>query len=99
MSDGGTPFYTSTYTFKSKADKLDIDVEFSGISDVKVSDDVKVAVSGNVVTVYAPAGTTVYLYSTDGVLYGSHVSDGEPMKFESIPAGIYIVAGHKIVVR
>lgn len=99
VSDGGTPFYTSTYTFKSKADKLDIDVEFSGISDVKVSDDVKVAVSGNVVTVYAPAGTTVYLYSTDGVLYGSHVSDGEPMKFESIPAGIYIVAGHKIVVR
>lgn len=98
VTDGVETIYTTTYTFKSKADKLDIDVEYNSVGMVAAGNEVKVAVNGGVITVTAPENTPVALYSIDGVLHGSKTSNGEAISFTVAP-GIYIVAGHKVVVR
>lgn len=99
VTDGQQTVYSEPYTFKSKADKLDINVEYSGVAMVSGSDDVKVAVSGGIVTVTAPAGTSVALYNANGVYFGTKVSDGQTVSFGPLTPGIYVVAGQKTVVR
>lgn len=100
VTDGVNTVYTAPYTFKSKVDKLDINVEYSGVGEISAaSGDVKVSVSGGIVTVTAAEGTTVALYSATGTYYGSKTVNGNAVTFGPLTPGIYIVAGKKVAVN
>ncbi len=58
-----------------------------------------VTVNAGVVTVTAPAGTPVKVYSVAGACVGSALSEGKPVSFGPLAPGVYVACGVKIVVR
>lgn len=96
----GETVYTGTYTFTGKTGVLDLRVGYDSIGGITADGgDVKVSVVGGSVIVAAPQGMNVALYTASGILCGSKVSDGGDVEFGPLASGIYIVAGHKVVVR
>lgn len=90
---------TETYKFASKAETKDIVVAWSSLSSIIGDADTKVTVNGNVITVAAPAGTLVAVYNMAGMQVGSALSDGSAVSFGPLASGIYVAAGHKVVIR
>ncbi len=87
------------YTFASKAETKDFNVAHSALAGISAEAETVVTVSGHNVTVTAPAGTPVEIYNMTGVKVASSLSEGKAVTFGPLASGIYVAAGHKIVVR
>lgn len=96
--NGESISHINAYSFVSKADKMDFNVSVSSIAGVEGAQAV-VTVNAGVVTVLAPAGVVVDVYSVLGAKVGSAVSDGSAVSFGPLAPGIYVVAGVKVSVR
>lgn len=97
-ADGDTQHHVDAYTFASKAETMDFRVAVSSIADV-VGNGLSVSVSGNVITVIAPAGTAVSVYNMTGASVGRAVSNGSAMSFGPLAPGVYVAAGVKVAIR
>ncbi|MDE7376648.1 MAG: hypothetical protein K2N16_07350, partial [Muribaculaceae bacterium] len=96
--NGETITSVSEYSFASKADTMDFNVSVSSIAGVEGGKAV-VSASAGVITVIAPAGTVVNVYSALGAQVGSAVSDGSAISFGPLTPGIYVAGGVKVCVK
>lgn len=87
------------YTFASKAETKDFNVAHSAIAGISAEAETVVTVNGHDVTVIAPAGSPLEIYNMTGVKVASAVSEGAAVTFGPLASGIYVAAGHKIVIR